>query len=790
MTNNKASSFGSLSIRIFSLILFAFAVILIWGGFQLQSAGGSPLYYFVSGILLLISGILLWLGNPAGSWVYGLLIIISFIWGIVTVGINPWWLLPWFVTYAVMGLWLLMPWVRRSLHKGYAPPLFKNPWVKIISFVGVVTAVIIFTVGTDFDVETLSDDRFSNHSANTKTDWPSYGNSAAGTRYSPIEQINLDNVSQLEEVWRFRTKVGGVAKGTPIQVGSLLYSCHGGNILIAQDAESGEEVWRHDPQIDPSILTRVRYFTTTCRGLSFYQAPEDYTGECPTRLLTGTADARLIAVDAETGKACEAFGNNGSVNLLKDLGEVKDLYYFVTSPPAIVKGNAVLGGWVMDNREIKEPSGVVRAFDAITGQFAWAWDMGRPGVNTEPEDGEIYTRGSPNVWSLFSVDEERGMVFAPTGNETPDYFGALRNPSSEEFASSIVALDGENGSLLWSFQTVHHDIWDYDVPSQPTLIDVPDENGELVPAVLQATKRGEIFMLNRLTGEPIAEVVEKPVPQGAVPEEWTAPTQPFSIGLPNFREPELTEDDMWGITPFDKLWCRITFKEMRYEGHFTPPTTQYTVQYPGNAGGFNWGSISVDEERHLLIANPMVMANRTRLIPRAEMDAGARGSQQKGTPYGFTTQAFLSPIGVPCQKPPYGLLAVIDLQTKKLLWKRPLGTTNNMGPFGIPVKIPLTMGIPLSAGTITTKGELIFVAGTMDGFIRAFDVNSGEEVWRRSLPQTAQATPMSYLSPETQQQTIVITVPAFGRNYGGPRAETPGEEDPEGGYIIAYRLKK
>ncbi|MGI1680248.1 MAG: membrane-bound PQQ-dependent dehydrogenase, glucose/quinate/shikimate family [Cellvibrionaceae bacterium] len=778
------------SVRLFSILLIAISAIFFLGGFQLFQAGGSPLYYIIAGALLLASAVLLWIGKPSGSWLYGLVVIISFGWGIATVGLNPWGLLPWVATWVALGLWLLTPWVRRSLYDGYAPSLFNSPITKIISVVGLVVVGIIFIVGTDFSVEELPANRSTNNNANTQTDWPSYGNTAAGTRYSPVDQININNVDQLEEVWRFRTKVGGVAKGTPTQIGDLLYSCHGGNIIIAQDAETGSEVWRHDPGVDESTTTRLRYFTTTCRGVSYYEAPADYDGECKTRLLTGTADARLIAVDSLTGKSCQNFGNNGSVNLLKDLGEVKDLFYFVTSPPAIVKGNAVLGGWVMDNREIKEPSGVVRAFNAITGEFSWAWDMGRPGVSSEPDEGETYTRGSPNVWSLFSVDEERGMVFAPTGNETPDYFGALRNPSSEKFSSSIVALDGATGNLMWSFQTVHHDIWDYDVPSQPTLLDVPDENGKLIPAVLQATKRGEIFMLNRLTGEPIAEVVEKAVSQDAVPEEWTSPTQPFSVGLPNFREPELTENDMWGITPFDQLWCRITFKNTRYEGHFTPPTTEFTLQYPGNAGGFNWGSISVDEEKHLLIANPMVIANRTRLIPRAEMDAGARGSQQAGTPYGFSTKAFLSPIGVPCQKPPYSVLAVIDLQTKKLLWKRPLGTTNKMGPFGIPVKIPLTMGIPLSGGAVTTKGGLIFVAGTMDGFIRAFDVNNGEELWRRTLPQTAQSTPMSYLSPKTKQQMIVVAVPAFGRDYGGARAETPEDEDPEGGYIIAYRLKK
>jgi glucose dehydrogenase len=280
------------------------------------------------------------------------------------------------------------------------------------------------------------------------------------------------------------------------------------------------------------------------------------------------------------------------------------------------------------------------------------------------------------------------------------------------------------------------------------------------------------------------------VPQGAVPEEKKmSKTQPFSVGMPNFRSPDLSEKAMWGITPIDQLWCRITFKQLRYEGHFTPPGVSGTVQFPGNAGGFNWGSVAVDEDNRLLVANPLVMANRITLIPRDKVDKSMRGGTQLGTPYAMTTAPFMSPLGVPCQQPPYGRLAVVDLQTQKVLWNKPLGTANESGPLGMRIGIPLPMGVPLSAGTLVTKGGVIFVGGSMDKYFRAFDLKNGKELWRKYLPGTAQATPMSYLSPQTKRQIVVLTVPNVNRTFGvRPAGPTPEEEDPQGGHIIAYGL--
>ena len=444
-------------------------------------------------------------------------------------------LAPRILPFAIIGLWFLTPWFRNPLYKGSPPPLLASPIARIIPPIGFVIAVAVFIDGTGYEVKPMPP-RSGINTVNTGSDWPSYGNSLKGSRYSPLDQISTQNVGDLELAWTYRTGAGGAFKATPLQVGNLLYMCTGGNRIVALDAETGELAWQFDPLIDPAHLSQARYFTTGCRGVSYYKAPQEYNGECEERILTNTTDARLIAVDALTGERSSSFADQGEVNLTIGMGNDPRIANFQTSPPGIVRGNAVVGGWVIDNRSVGPPSGVVRAFDAITGEFAWAWDMGRPGITTEPLRGEVYTRGTPNVWSLFSVDEELGLIYAPTGNETPDYFGGYRLESSDQYASSIVAIEGDTGNVRWSYQTVHHDIWDYDVPSQPTLIDLPGERGEKVRAVLQPTKRGEVFVLNRETGEPLFDIREIPVPQtGGVPEDYIAPTQPFAMDLPGFR---------------------------------------------------------------------------------------------------------------------------------------------------------------------------------------------------------------------------------------------------------------
>ena len=729
--------------NIFAIALFFIAALLVLGGLQLLVLGGS-VYYIFAGLAVGYSAYLLWNKRHLALIIYGIFFLLTVAWAFLESGTNLWALAPRILFFAGIGLIFLTPWVRKPLHEGFPPPLFSSTISRIIPILTVVITIFVFIEGTGYEVREMSP-RSQINTVNTQTDWPSYGNTVKGTRYSPLDQINVTNASDLELAWTYRTGAGGAFKATPLMVGNLLYVCTGGNRVVAVDAENGALVWQFDPLIDPEHLAQARYFTTGCRGVSYYAAPEGYEGECPERILTNTTDARLIAIDAVSGERCSFFGDQGEVNLTIGMGNDPRIANFQTSPPGIVSGNVVVGGWVIDNRSVGPPSGVVRAFNAITGEFAWAWDMGRPGITSEPLRGEVYTRGTPNVWSLFSVDEELGLIYAPTGNETPDYFGGYRMDVSDEYASSIVAIEGATGNVRWSYQTVHHDIWDYDVPSQPTLIDLPNQQGEKIKAVLQPTKRGEIFVLNRETGEPLFDIQELPVPQtGGVTEDYVASTQPFTMDLPVWRM-QLDETKMWGLTPLDQLWCRIEYRKMRYEGHFTVPGIGTILQNPGATGGFNWGSVSVDEANNLMVVNPLYMANQLTLIPRDQLPEGVVGSQL-GTPYSHNTQRFMSPLHVPCMQPPYGTLGVVDLETKELLWQKPIGTAKHTGPtfFGtlnLPTRLPLTVGTPQTGGTVTTAGGIIFSAGAFDNTVRATNLMNGEELWNHAIPFTA---PVSY----------------------------------------------
>ncbi|HTE42585.1 MAG TPA: membrane-bound PQQ-dependent dehydrogenase, glucose/quinate/shikimate family [Steroidobacteraceae bacterium] len=767
---------------IFAAIVTLLGVAMLPGGIQLASLGGS-LYYLMAGFMLVAAGVQLFRGRYSGAWLYGLTLLCTLIWGVFEVGFNLWALLPRLLALSVIGTWLLTPWARRSLQ---GPATFSESRGGIAALAIAAITLVIGIAVSGTDVAPIPERLKAAASAEPVTDWRNYGNGAGGTRYAQLDQITPANAGKLKKLWHVRTSVQGAFKNTPTQIGDLLYVCAGANVLMALDADTGETRWQSDSKV---TIPRFGGFGTTCRGVAYHKAPDSYDGECKERILTATTDARLIAVDALTGQRCASFGEGGELSLLKHMGNIKPGFHFTTSPPTIAGDVAVVGGWVADNQEVGEPSGVVRAFDVMTGRFAWAWDLGRPGIHTEPAEGESYTHGTPNAWSVFSYDPKLNLVYLPVGNATPDYFGAHRSQESEEFASSVVALDAATGSVRWHFQTVHHDIWDYDVPSQPVLFDLPQADGSVIPALVQGTKRGELFLFDRRDGKPLTEIKELPVPQGAVEGDWVAKTQPFSVGMPNFR-PDVREADMWGITPYDQLWCRITFKKLRYEGHFTPLTVKGTFQFPGNAGGFNWGSVAVDEDKQLLIANPLIMGNRIELIPRANVPEGTRGGLQLGTPYAVTTQPFMSPLSVPCQRPPYGVLAVIDLQTQKLVWSKPVGMANESGPLGIASGLRLPLGAPLSAGTAVTKGGVIFMGGSMDRYFRAVDVTNGEELWRDYLPGTAQANPMTYLGPKSKKQIVVITVPNAQRRFGYAVPPNPSEpEDPLGGHVIAYALE-
>ena len=772
--------------RVLAVLLGLFGIGLALLGYNLISAGGSW-YYLLAGITLIACCALLFRGDRRGAQLYGIFLLLTYLWAFYEVGLDAWRLVPRLAFFTVLGLWFLLPRVRRGLLQAQPAPLLSQRPAQIVVGAYAVFIIALFIANTGYEVG-VPTAAGTGQVHNAAGEWRHYGSSKTGTRFAAVDQINLDNVSELERAWEIRTGVSGEFKGTPIQVGDGIYLCTGRNILLSLDPDTGEERWRYDPEIETPMFG----FWDTCRGVTYYALPEGSDSDCPERIFTATTDARLVAVNKDTGAPCRDFGSNGEISLLEGMGQVSPGFYFVTSPPSIARDVLILGGWVADNQETEEPSGVVRGFNPVTGELVWAWDMGREDRSGLPGPGETYTRGTPNVWSLTSVDEELGLVYVPTGNATPDYWGGHRSEAMEKYASSVVALEADTGRVRWNFQTTHHDIWDYDVPSQPTLVDIPID-GQTRKAVIVPTKRAQIFVLDRETGEPITEVAELPTPQTTLPDETTSPTQPFSVGMPQLAFDDLTEADTWGITPFDHAACRIQFNNLRYEGPLTPPTTYGSLYYPGVAGGQNWGSVAVDEINHLMVVNTLHMPSVVRLYPRDTIVEGQNfgiGGAQRGTPYGVYSFFFLSPIFAPCLAPPYGDMAVIDLASQEILWRRPVGTARGQGPLGIPSHLPLPMGMFYNAGSIVTQGNLIFIGGVQDATMRAINVMNGEEVWTDRLPGTSTATPMTYVSPETGKQYVLVTVPDGGGLLQVETAVNQAEEegDVPGGYIIAYAL--
>lgn len=606
------------------------------------------------------------------------------------------------------------------------------------------------------------------------TDWPVWGGSLAGTRHVALDQITPANVGQLQPAWVFHTGEDPLHKpdprnlpafeATPLKIGETLYLCTPRNQVIALDAETGAERWRFDPKTD----TRGHYLVT-CRGVSFADTPA--AAECKRRIIAPTLDARLLALDADSGRPCTSFADQGAIHLTEGIGKVDPGTYAVTSAPLIAGGVIVTGALVLDNIAVDMPSGVVRAYDAVSGTLLWAWDAGRA-------DGETgYDRGSPNAWSSFSADETLGLVFLPTGNRSPDYFGGHRTAAEERYNSSVVALDLKTGAVRWSFQTVHHDIWDYDIPAQPVLADFP-KDGALVPAVIQPTKQGQIFVLDRRTGEPLTRVEERAVPQGAVAGERTSPTQPFSVEMPSFGPPRITDADLWGLTPFDRAWCRRELGKYRNEGIFTPPSPQGTLVFPNNMGAMSWGSVAVDPDRQVMIVNSSRVGSIVRLLTRAEADAReAKGETlyqpQRGTPYAALIDVFMSPLGIPCTAPPWGRLTAVDLKTRQILWDKPLGTVRDHAP----LPLPWELGMPNSGGALLTGSGLVFIGASADAYLRAFDIKTGEKLWQDRLPGGGQATPMSYLSEKSGRQFVVIA--AGGHTHLGTKLSDA---------VVAYAL--
>jgi len=616
-------------------------------------------------------------------------------------------------------------------------------------------------------------------------DWPEYGGDKGGMRYSPLTQINADNVTDLELAWVYRHGDFSDGEGeytrtsfqaTPIVVNDTMYFCTGFMRVVALDPETGRERWSFDPVLQ-SKRGRGPY-PLTCRGVAYWSASDPRAGEaCEKRIFIGTRDSELIAVDADTGVPCGDFGDRGRVALREGLAEAPDWEYYPTSPPLVIRDVAVVGALVSDSLRVDAPSGVVRAFDVRTGELRWAWDPVPPGWNRPVEGEGVYHSGTPNVWSILSGDEERGLVFVPTGNPSPDSFGGLRG-GLDYYGSSTVVLDAGSGRVVWHFQTVHHDVWDYDVASQPTLFQIPGVGGG-VAAVAQATKMGHVFLLDRESGEPLYPVEERPVPQEGVPGETLSPTQPFPTHPPPLHPAWLRPEDAWGFTPIDRKFCAEAIAGYRSEGIFTPPSLEGSIQYPSAAGGVTWGGVSIDPQRGMLYVNQMRLAMVNELVPREEFDRLDPAENvypnefypMQGTPYGVHKFPLLSNFGAPCNAPPWGTLTAVDLRSGRVVWEVRLGTTRDQAPF----PLWLDLGAPNLGGSIATAGGVIFIAATTDKFLRGFDAETGEELWRQRIPFTGNATPMTYRLSRDAKQYVVLAA-------GGHGWSEPGDA------VVAYSL--
>ncbi len=619
-------------------------------------------------------------------------------------------------------------------------------------------------------------------------------------RYSPLAQINADNVKDLKVAWTYRTRDFKTDKDsgettnqvTPIKVGNNMYICTTHQFLVALDPATGKEKWRFDPKLktDPSFQH------LTCRGVSYYdqnntaefatslQGRTSTSAICPRKVILPVNDGRLVAINADNGQRCTDFGENGEVNLQLYMPNAYPGGYNPTSPPIVTGSTIIIAGSVTDNLSIKEPSGVIRGYDVNTGKLLWVFDTGAADPNAMPTTGGTYVHNSPNAWAPLAYDSQLDIVYIPTGVSTPDIWGGHRTPQMERYANAVVALNASTGKLVWSFQTTHHDLWDMDVPSQPTLVDVKAKNGQIVPAIYAPTKTGHIFVLDRRTGQPVVPVHEEPVPQGAAKGDWVSKTQPISEFT--FRpKNHLTDKDMWGATMFDQLMCRVMFHSLDYKGPYTPPSENGTIVFPGNLGMFEWGGISVNPDRQVAVMNPMALPFVSKLIPRGPgnpiwPEGGVKGTgtesgiqPQYGVPYGVEINAFLSPLGLPCKQPAWGYIAGVDLDNHQIAWKKRVGTIRDSLP-GIPLP-PFKLGVPMLGGPISTAGNVMFLAGTQDNYIRAFNVSNGDELWKARLPAGGQATPMTY-SINGKQYVVIM---AGGHGSFGTKM---------GDYLIAYAL--
>lgn len=847
--------------KFLSIIMCLFALPLVIGGGYLLYLGGSP-YYVVAGVLMLASAWLLLKRQWLAYALYTIFIIGSVIWAVWESGFY-WWALATRLGFPlIFGLLMLLPWVARkmgtqkikvltgpsnnTLHNASGitsnTPLNTslpqatadlssanegehNEGPKKSAYYWALLASVVAGAAVSFgsmannatdklgalDLKGNSaapanlGDPLSNGQQTPEGEWSAYGRTDYGQRYSPLTQINTDNVKNLEVAWQIQT---GDVKGpndvgettyqaTPLKLGNALYMCTPHNWALALDADTGEALWKFDPKVGENLQRQHQ----TCRGVSFYAGTNPQTSittdikaqkvegntftkattQCDAKIFIPTSDAKLYALNPETGQRCQDFGNEGAIDLMHNMPFKQAGYYYSTSPPIVAGDVIIVAGAVNDNYDINSPSGVIRAYDVNTGQLMWNWDAGNP-EDTKPLDindpNQTYKTSSPNSWAIASADEKLGLAYFPMGNRTPDQLGVYRSPAEEKYATSVVALDLKTGQARWVQQFVHHDLWDMDTPAQPSLIDLKTDKG-VEPALVVPTKQGDVYVLNRATGEPILPIKERPASQNhLIKGEHASPTQPYSAL--SFEPKPLTEKDMWGASLLDQMMCRIEFNKLNYEGRYTPPSTQGTLVYPGNFGTFNWGSLAVDPENGIMFGMPTYLAFTSKLIPKdslgdVETNKGEQGvNANEGADYAVEMGPFLSPLGVPCQQPPWGMIAAANLSTGEIAYQRKNGTVQDLSP--LPLKFEL--GVPGIGGPIITKGGVAFLSAATENNFRAYDLKTGDVLWNQRIPAGGQATPMTYLNSKGEQMVVLV---AGGHGSVGTEI---------GDYVIAYKLAK
>ncbi|MCW6528799.1 membrane-bound PQQ-dependent dehydrogenase, glucose/quinate/shikimate family [Sphingomonas sp. MMSM20] len=771
-----------LYLRILGWIVALLGLFFAVAGAELAWLGGS-LYYLLAGLAMIAAGILLSRSDRRGALIYALVWLATWLWAVWEVGFDGLQLIPRVVAPTVLMILVAWPWLWRSATR---PP------ARRMAATAVIAGLVLAGAYAAFAPRTLSAQAAVSAATPKPStgDWTHYGGTLAGDRYSSRAQITPANVGQLQLAWTHRT--GDLvmpdeavkhlreyhSEATPIHIGGTLYTCTPHSYVEAIDATTGAAKWRWHTDAD---ITGNSYLV--CRGVSYYEAPAGTA--CAHRIFAPTFDAKMYALDADTGKPCAGFGKGGYIDLRDQMGVSPAAFQISTSPPVVANGRLIIGERIIDNVGVDEPAGVVRAYDPISGAPVWAWDMGRGDDAIKPLTGDaIYTRGTPNVWGAMTADAANGIVYLGTGNATPDYWIGRRRPFDDKYGTSIVALDIATGKMRWHRQLVHRDMWDMDVPVGPSLVDLPLPGGGIVPALVQTTKMGQVYLLNRLTGAPLAAIVEKPVStRGGIGDEAMSPTQPFSVGMPSFTPPAPSETTTWGATPIDQLICRIQFRKAHAAGIYAPIGTTDIIGHPAFDGVTDWGGGAVDPERAIFTVNTMEMPFRIRLV-RADsaqgqkmIAAAAKGGenakapiyyQQFGTPYVAVVQAWIGPFGAPCSAPPWGKLTAVDLKTRQVMWTRVLGTARDTGLFGSHLGFPLKTGVPNLGGSIITRGGLVFIGATTDQYLRAFDLRTGAELWKARLPAGAQATPMTYQGRDGRQY-VVITAGghgALGTRYG------------------------